>query len=148
MQIILIKEVESLGDKNAVINVSDGYARNFLFPKKLAILADKSSLNELSKKVKREEAKLEKRKDEFKQIADKLHNLKVEIKADVGEENKLFGSITSQDIVEAVKELINIDLDKRQILLNEHIKVAGNKDVEVKFTSDIKATLSLLISPK
>jgi len=148
MEIILIKDVENLGKKDTVINVSSGYARNYLMPNKLAILADDSSLKLLEGKKKRETLKVEARKESFRQTAEKLDNLSVEIKADVGEEGKLFGSITAQDIVNAVKELVGIDLDKRQVVIDEPIKLAGKKEVKVRFSSDITAILSLLVSPK
>ena len=148
MKVILTKEVSKLGQKDAVINVSDGYARNYLLPRKLAIIANGESLKRLEQKSKRMEAKIEKEKDKYRQIAEKLDQLSVEIKADVGESGKLFGSVTSQEIASAVKDLIGIDLDKKQIMLEEPIKTAGKKDVEVKFASDIKATISVLVSPK
>ncbi|MFC1560249.1 50S ribosomal protein L9 [Candidatus Margulisiibacteriota bacterium] len=147
MKVILISDVDKLGNKDTVVDVSVGYARNYLMPKKLAIPANENSVKVLEAKRKRAEAKLEGKKENYRQIADKLDNLSVEIKMDVGEAGKLFGSVTTQDIVSAVKELIGIDLDKKQIILEDHIKVAGKADVEVRFASDIKATLSVLVSP-
>lgn len=148
MKVILNKDIPKIGDKDDILDVAEGYARNFLFPRKLAIPVDSMSMNALEKRKKAAEAKLEKERENLKQVAEKLNELSVEVKADVGEEGKLFGSVTSHDISAAIKELIGIDVDKKQIQLDEPIKIAGKKPVKIRFTSDITATISLLVSPK
>lgn len=147
MKVILLKDVENLGDEASIVKVSDGYARNYLFPKKIAKEATDSSLRELDRKKKVLEAKYATQKDGIQKTKDLLDNLSIEIKADSGSDGKLFGSITKADIISEVKQKIKADLDKKMVLLDRPIKIIGDYKVPIKLSPDFEATINLRISP-
>lgn len=147
MKVILLKDVENLGDEASIVRVSDGYARNYLFPKKLAKEALDSSLRELDRKKKILEAKYASQKDEIKKTKDLLENASIEIKADSGPDGKLFGSITKADIILEIKQKIKADIDKKMVQLEQPIKIIGDYKVAIKLSPDFEATINLRISP-
>ena len=147
MKVILNKDVENVGDKFAVVEAKEGYARNFLFPRKLAEIATPEALKELDKKLKRHETKEASRLDEYKDLAKKLEGLLVEIKASFGEGGKLFGSITSLDISQAIKTSSSIEVDKKKIVVTEPIKTSGEHTVLVKIYKQIEAKLKVSVIP-
>lgn len=148
MKIILSKKVAKLGEEDAILEVSDGYARNYLLPCKLAILATPSTLAAAEKRRQKKEAELEKQKEEFKALKEKLSALEIDIEAPAGEEGKLFGSITNQDIAEAIKNQGGIEIDKRKIELEEPLKLVGEHTISVSLFRDIKASLKVKIAAK
>lgn len=146
MKVILTQDVKGQGKKGDLINVSDGYARNFLFPKNLAIEANQPNLNVLNQKKQAEKNKKEKEVSEAKELAQKIGQLTVSLKAKAGENGKLFGSITSKDISEQLKKQHKIDLDKRKIALDEAIKTLGTVEVDVRLHEGIVAKLKVKIA--
>lgn len=146
MKVILTKDVNNLGDEHDVVNVSEGYARNYLFPKKLAIEASASALAQQEKNKSRIEKKQSEKKDVQKKLANKISGLTIEIKMDAGESGKLFGSVTNAEIAVAIKEASGIDIDKKKVHLDEHIKAAGEYEVQVKLMADVSATLKLTVT--
>jgi len=128
--------------------VSDGYARNYLLPRQLAILATASALAAAEKRREKKAAELEKQKGQMQALAEKLSALEIVVEADAGEGGKLFGSITSSDIAEAVKKKAGIELDKKKIELEEPLKTVGDYVVPVKLFQNINASLKIKVSAK
>lgn len=131
-----------------VENVSDGYARNYLLPRKLAVPATPQAIAAAEKRREKKKAEMEQKKAEMQQLADKLAALEIEIPADAGEEGKLFGSITAADIAEAVKKTAGIEIDKKKIDIADPIKALGAHQASVKLFAEVKATLKLKIYAK
>lgn len=145
MKVILKQDVKSLGKKGDLVNASDGYARNFLFPKGLAIEANASAMNEFNNK---ESAKKFHKAEEIKaaqQIADKLSGKTFSLKAKAGANGKLFGSVTSKDVAAQIKAGLNIDVDKRKIVM-EDMKAFGTVEAEIKVYQGISAKVFVQVS--
>lgn len=138
MKVILFEE-------NRVAEVSDGYARNYLFPKKLAVLATAQNISKFEKKMKDREAELEQKKKDAQDLAKKLETQVIVIKADAGEEGKLFGSVTSSDVIKALAEQAGAQFDKRRVNLNEHIKMLGEYEVSIKLHHDVTAHIKIKV---
>ncbi|MFW5648816.1 MAG: 50S ribosomal protein L9 [Candidatus Alkaliphilus sp. MAG34] len=132
MKVILLQDVKGLGEKGDVANVKDGYARNFLLPRKLVVEATKGNLRVLKEQEASQELKRQQEIDEAKGIVAKLEESPIEITAKAGEGGKLFGSITSKDLAEALEQQYKINIDRRKIILPEPIRELGMRDVEVK----------------
>ncbi|HHW47213.1 MAG TPA: 50S ribosomal protein L9 [Clostridiaceae bacterium] len=145
MKVILKQDVKGLGKKEDIVDVSDGYARNFLLPKGFAVEATQTNLNIMKTKKEAEKTKKEREYKAAKALAEKLKNTAVIIKAKAGENGKLFGSITSKDISEKLKSDFNIDIDKKKINLEEPIRSLGVSEVEVKVYPEISTTLTVKI---
>lgn len=145
MKVILQQDVKGLGRKGEVVNASDGHARNFLFPKKLAIPADKQNLNELSAKKASEAHKKELEKEEAIKIKAKLEKVTLHIKTKAGENGKIFGSITSKEISEGIEKEYKEKIDKKKILLKDQIKTLGDHTVDLKLFEGVIAKLKLII---
>ncbi len=146
MKVILLQDVKSLGKKDTIVNVSDGYARNFLFPKSLAVEATDNKLKEIDDKKKSEQNRKNKELQAAKELADKLSKVEVNIKTKAGENGKLFGSITSKDIADAIKAQNKIDVDKKKVVLSDPIKSAGTYQVEVKVYPEVSAKVTVKIT--
>lgn len=145
MKVILLDDVKGKGKKGTVVNVSDGYARNFLFPRSLAIEANDKNMKELKARQKAEANKKAEELNEAKKLADEISKLTVVVKAKSGENGKLFGSITNKEIAEALKMQHGVKIDKKKIVLNEPIKTIGVKQLEVKVYPEVSATLKVNI---
>lgn len=144
MKVFLKEEVKNLGKIGDVVNVSEGYARNFLLPKKFAVEANPKNLKEFEHTKRIIQEKAAKIKDASKATADKLSALTLKIRAKAGEEEKLFGSVTTMDIAEAFKAE-GFEVDKKKILLAEPIKRLGEYTVEVKIHSEVNATVKVQV---
>ena len=137
MKVILLQDVKALGKKGEVVNVNDGYARNFILPKKLGVEANGKNLNDL-KLQKNNEAKVaQEHLDAAKKLAEELKAGKVVLTMKVGEGGRTFGSVSSKEIAEAVKEQMHLDIDKKKIQLKEQIKTLGKSDMPAVAGSDI-----------
>lgn len=141
MKVILSEDVKNLGIMGEVVNVSDGYARNFLFPKKFAVEANTKNLKEFEHNKKIITEKAAKIKESFKSIADKLSAGTLTIKAKTGEDDKLFGSVTNMNIAEALA-LEGYDIDKKKIVM-EPIKKIGEYSVTIKLHTDLSAEVKI-----
>ncbi len=145
MKVILKQDVKSLGKKGELVNASDGYARNFLFPKGLAIEANASAMNDFNNK---ESAKKFHKAEEIKaaqQLADKLEGKTFCLKAKAGANGKLFGSITSKDVAAEIKKTLSVDIDKRKINM-EDVKAFGTVQAEIKVYQGISAKVFVQVS--
>jgi large subunit ribosomal protein L9 len=128
--------------------VSDGYARNYLLPNKLAMIATPAALAAAEKRREKRKQELEKRKAEMQALAEKLAALEIVVEADAGEGGKLFGSVTAADIAEAARKAGGVEIDKRKILLEEPIRTIGEYSVPLKLHPDVTAALKLKVSAK
>lgn len=142
MKVILKEDVLNLGDMGEIVNVSDGYARNYLIPKKLAAVADKKNVKELEHEKRIIERRAAKLRSDAQAQADKLSAVTLKVKAKAGEEDKLFGSVTAMDVAEALKAE-GFDVDKKKILIDEPIKRLGTHTVTVKVARDVTATVNV-----
>ena len=132
MKVILLKDVKGTGKKGEMKEVSDGYARNFLLPKKMAIVADNTAVKELNEKNKAAENKAQKEYEAAVELGKKMEEMNIVMYSKAGDGGRLFGSITSKDIAEQLKKQHDIVVDKRKVLLNEPIRVLGSTNVEIK----------------
>ena len=145
MKVILLKDVKALGKKGEVVNVNDGYARNFILPKKLGVEANGKNLNDL-KLQKNNEAKVaQEHLDAAKKLAEELKAGKVVLTMKVGEGGRTFGSVSSKEIAEAVKEQMHLEIDKKKIQLKEQIKTLGTHIVSVKLHPEVTAELNVSV---
>ena len=146
MKVLLKADVKGQGKKGEIKDVSDGYARNFLLPKGLAVVADAKALNEVKNKQEAEKHKLEREKQHAKELSEKLSGVTLKLSATAGPDGKLYGSVTAANIVEELKSKQNIDIDKRKIMLDENIKAFGTYSVDVKIYPEITATLTVVVT--
>ena len=145
MKVILLEDIKGVGKKDQVINASDGYARNFLLPKKKAVEANAENMSKLNAKNKSIAYKKELDLKEAKVIAEKMKNIELVIKVKAGENGKIFGGVTSKEIAEELKKAHNIEVDKKKILLNENIKNLGRFSVDIKLNEGVMAKLTISI---
>ena len=145
MKVILLCDVKGQGKKDQIVDVSDGYARNFLFPKKKAVPADAKATNELKNKEAAQQYKLNEDRKAAKALADKISGKEIDIKMGHGQDGRLYGSVTSKDIAEKLSALVGEEIDKRKIVLKENIKAYGNYSVEIKILGDIAAKFTVLV---
>ena len=145
MKVILCADIKNVGKKDQVINASDGYAINFLFPKKLAVPADKENMSKLQAKQDSKQYKRDLELEEAKKIASKLGEITLKIKTKSGENGKIFGSITSKEIVQNLEEQFKIVVDKKKVNLKEPIKALGTTNVELKLFEGVNAKLKVMV---
>lgn len=142
MKVILKEDIKNLGVAGSVVNVADGFARNFLIPRNLAVEASTKNIKALEQARKKIEDEARKAKDRAQELSNKLSSLTIQIQAKAGEEGKLFGSITNADISEALKRE-GYDIDRKKIVLEGPIKRLGTYTVQVKVYQDIVATVNI-----
>ena len=148
MKVILTQDVKGQGKKDQVVDVSDGYARNFLFPKKLAIPADAKAMNEIKNKEASLKHKIDTERAEAKVLAEKLDAVLVKLVCKSGADGKLYGAVTAKDIAEALEKNHKLVVDKRKITIPEPIKSYGKFDLDVKLYTDVSGKIHLLVSDK
>lgn len=144
MKVILKQDVKGLGKKGELVNASDGYARNFLFPRNLAAEANAQSMSELKNKQQAEKYRIETETAAAKAAAERISGKTIRMSAKAGANGKLFGSVTSKEIAEKVKEEFGIDTDKRKITV-EDIKQFGTYEFEIKLYTGISAKLFVMV---
>ncbi|MGB9668553.1 MAG: 50S ribosomal protein L9 [Thermosulfidibacteraceae bacterium] len=142
MKVILIKNIEDVGKAGDVLNVSDGYARNFLFPRKLAIPATEENLKALEKQKKTIMERAEKEKKKYEEILRKIENTEIKITKKAGKEGKLFGSVTNKDIEEALRSK-GIDISRKYIILDEPIKSVGAYRIKLKLPYSLEGEIKV-----
>ena len=139
MKVILLCDVKGQGKKDQIIDVSDGYARNFLLPQKKAIPADAKATSDLKSREESRQFKISEDRKAAQALADKINGLEISMTMGHGQDGRLYGSVTAKDIAEQLKKMINQDVDKRKIQLKENIKAYGKYSVELKILADISA---------
>jgi len=145
MKVLLLQDVKSQGKKDQIIEVSEGYARNFLFPKKLAIPADAKAINDAKNRKSSQEHKISVEKENARALATKLEGLTVKIKAEAGADGRFYGAVTSKDIAEALKTQFSIEIDKRKLVLDAPIKAYGTYKIDVKLYTDVTGKLTVMV---
>lgn len=145
MKVILLKDHKELGKAGELVEAKDGFARNFLFPRKVAIEANEENLAEWKKQKAIEEKEEAENKEAALELKKKIEKSKVELKAKAGEGGKLFGAITSKDIATALDKQIGIKIDKKKIELSDNIKTSGLTNVNLKLYPEVNATLKVSV---
>lgn len=148
MKVILLKDIKGTGKKGDVKEVSDGYARNFLFPKKLAVQAGSTELKELKEKQTSQQIKEQKEYEAAVELGKKMEEMNVTIYSKAGDGGRLFGSITSKDIAAQIKKEHGIDVDKRKVMLDEPIRVLGSRFVEIKIHQKVVTKMRVDVKEK
>ena len=146
MKVILLEDVKALGKKGEIVNVNDGYARNFILPKKLGMEATSKNLNDLKLQKANEDKKAQALLDEAKELAKKIEAGKVTLAIKVGEGGRTFGSVSSKEIAAEVKKQMNLDIDKKKIQLKDAIKTLGTHNVPVKLHAKVTAELKVVVT--
>ena len=147
MKVILLQDVKKIGKKGEVIEASDGYARNFLFPRKLAEEATASNLHILNNKKENERKQKLAELEAAQKLAGELKGKEIKITAKTGENGKLFGAITSKDIAWLIKEQYKVEVDKKKIVMHT-IKVAGGYEIDVKLYPEVSTKMKVIIVPQ
>ena len=145
MKVILTQDVKSLGKKGELVNTSDGYARNYLFPRNLAVEANSQAMTELQNRESSKKHKIAVETDEAKSAAAQINGKIIEIKAKAGQGGRLFGSVTAKEIAEAMKKNFGIDIDKRKITVND-IKAYGSYPASVKLYQGVSADFTVKVT--
>jgi large subunit ribosomal protein L9 len=148
MKVILLENIKGVGKKDEVINASDGYARNFLFPKKLALEANNENMAKLKAKQSANDYKKDVERQEAQKIAEKFKGIVVRVKVKAGENGKIFGGVTAKEISEELEKQHKIQIDKKKIELKENIKILGTTIVNVKLYEGIIGELKVDIISK
>ena len=145
MKVILLANVKGLGKKDEMVEASDGYARNYLIPRKLAILADNKAQNELKGKESARQFKIDEEKKAAREIASRLEGITVKIRSASGADGRLYGAVTAKDITEALEKDFGIAVDKRKLELADVIKSYGTYSVSVKLYTDIVGKFTVVV---
>jgi len=148
MKVILKSDVKALGKKDQVIEVADGYARNYLIPRGLAIPADKKALTDLKNREEARQRRLEAERAEAEAIVEKISGILVKIKMSAGADGRLYGSVTSKDVADALLRDFGIEIDRRKIIIPEPIKAYGNYTLDVKLYPEITGKINILVCEK
>ena len=146
MKLILLEDVKGVGKKGDVVNKNDGYALNFLIPKKLAVEATKSNINDLELKKKADERRKKEEYEEAKELGEKLKDKIVKVSVKAGENGKVFGSVTNKEISAALLQQTGIDIDKKKITFNDPINMVGRRTVKVKLHPKVTVELTVEIA--
>ncbi len=146
MKVVLLKDVKGQGKKDQIIDVSDGYARNFLLPKGLAAEASGSVLNDIKNKEASKAHKIELERAAAKETAEKLAAIKVELKVKSGGAGRMYGSVTAKDIAEALEKQHKITVDRRKMVMNDPIKQYGTYHIDVKLYTDVAGKITVSVT--
>ncbi len=146
MKVILLQDVKALGKKGDIVKVSDGYGRNALLPKKLAVEVNNQTINDLKLQKQHEEKVAKENLENARQLAAAIEKQKVVLKVKTGEGGRLFGSVSTKEIAQAAKEQTGLELDKKKMQLGEPIKALGTYEVPVKLHPQVSAVLSVQVT--
>lgn len=145
MEVVLLEDVKSLGKKGQVVKVNEGYARNFILPKKLGVEATTRNLNDLKLKKANEEKVAAQQLAAAKELAEKLEKASVTLAIKAGDNGKAFGSVSGKEIAKAIEEQLKLDIDKKKLVLPEPLKTFGTHEVPVKLHKDVTAKLAVKV---
>lgn len=145
MKVILLDNIKGVGKKDEIINASDGYARNYLLPKKLAVEANAENMSKLNNKKDANNYKKDVEKKAAEELAKKIKGIMLKIKVKAGENGKIFGGVTSKEISEELKKQYNLDIDKKKVELKETIKTLGSFNVNIKLYEGIIGELKVQV---
>ena len=145
MKVVLLEDVKSLGKKGDIVEVSEGYARNFIIPKKKGVEANQENLNTLKLQKANEEKIAKEKLEAAKELATKLNEASVSLTIKGGKDGRTFGSVSSKEIEEAIKSQLGLEIDKKKLVIAEPIKTFGNHEVKVKLHKDVTAALKVKV---
>ena len=145
MKVVLLADVKGSGKKDQIVEVSDGYARNFLFPKKLAIPADKKAIADVKNREASRQHKIDTERAEAQAVAEKLAGVLVKIKMGAGADGRLYGSVTAKDVAESLEKDHKIVIDRRKIVINEPIKAYGSYTLDIKLYTEVTGKINVLV---
>lgn len=147
MKVILLEDIKNVGKKDQIINASDGHAKNYLFPKKLAVEATATNIKKLEDRQQQDRADQLAQFESAKELGEKIEKVTVNIKAKAGEGNKLFGAVTNKEVALELKKQAQFDIDKKKITLNQDIKAIGQFTADAKLHPKVTATFKIVVSP-
>ena len=145
MEVVLLEDVKSLGKKGDIVNVSDGYARNMILPKKLGVEANGKNMNDLKLKNQHQEKLAQENLEAAQKLAKELEGKQVQVSIKTGAGGKIFGSVSSKEIAAAAKEQLNIELDKKKMQLSDGLKALGAHEVAIKLHPKVTAALTVKV---
>ena len=145
MKVILLQDIKSVGKKGQVLDAADGYARNYLLPKKLAVIADATNMNELKTKQDANKYKKDMSLANAKELSEKMKNYELTFKIKAGENGKTFGSVTAKDIADELNKKYYVEVDKKKVCLNDAIKSLGVYNIEIKLFEGVSGTIKVNI---
>ena len=143
MEVILLKNISTLGDKHDVVSVKNGYGRNYLIPKGLAVIANKVNMAKLDELIAREKAEEDQKIEEYKQLLEKIQGQKLKIGVKAGTSGKIFGSITNIQIAKALNEQLGLDIPRKKINVDEEIKTVGEYTADLLLHDDVQGKIEL-----
>ena len=146
MEIVLLEDVKALGKKGQIVKVNEGYARNFILPKKLGVEANSKNLNDLKLKKANQEKIAAKQLAEAKELGEKLEKASITLSIKAGDNGKAFGSVSGKEISKAIQDQLNLEIDKKKLVLPEPLKTFGTHEVPVKLHKDVTAKLSVKVT--
>ena len=146
MEVILLEDVKSLGKKGEIVKINDGYARNFVLPKKLGLEATSKNLNDLKLQKANEEKLAQERYENAKVLAKKIEERPVVVSIKSGKDGRAFGSVSTKEIAEAVKSQLGFEIDKKKMVLDEPIKTVWTHIIKVKVHKDVNASLTVKVT--
>ena len=146
MEVVLLEDVKSLGKKGEIVKVNEGYARNFILPKKLGVEATAKNLNDLKLKKANQEKVAAQQLAAAKELGEKLEKSSVTLSIKAGDNGKAFGSVSSKEISKAIQEQLNLEIDKKKLVLPEPLKTFGTHEVPVKLHKDVTVKLSVKVT--
>ena len=147
MKVVMLKDVKNVGKRDEILNVSDGYARNFLFPQKLAAEATPGMLKEIERKRAAQDAREAERLADARAKADKLKGQVITLAVKCGEKGRLYGSVTSAEVAEALEKQYGIEADKRKIELGDPIREVGDREISIRLYTGVSTTMILRVEP-
>ena len=145
MQVILLEDVKTLGKKGEIVKVSDGYAKNFVIPKKLGVEATQKALNELKNQQKRDSIIAQQQLDEAKAYGEEISKETIQLTMKAGEGGRVFGSVSTKEIVTAAKQQFGFDIDKKKLQMPEPIKSFGTYEIPVKLHPQVTSTIKVCV---
>ncbi len=148
MKVILLQDVKSLGKKGEIVNVSDGYARNMILPKKLGVEATGKNLNDLKLQNQHAQKVAQENLEQAQKMAENLNDKIVEVKIKAGDNGRVFGSVSTKEIAEAAKKQFDLELDKKKLVLADPIKALGTYEVGVKLHPKVTGTLRVKVTER
>lgn len=148
MKVVLLADVKGTGKAGTIADVSEGYAANFLFPRKLAKPADAGAMTDIKNKEASKQHKIDTERAAAQAVADKLEGKSVKVVCKAGGDGRLFGAVTSKTVSEAIAEVLKIDVDKKKIMLADAIKTYGTHPVKIKLYTGVEATVNVVVADK
>lgn len=147
MKVILTQDVKNLGPRGALVNVADGYARNYLVPRGLAVPATDGNLRQRRQRLTIQKSRADRVRDSARSLAERLQGLSITVRAPAGEAGRLFGSVTAQDVAEGIAVVVGAEIDKRKVELPGNIKNVGTYEVVLRLHQDVTARVEVRVVP-